>query len=733
MKISGSWFSFGISCALGAAVFFLIIGPNALDPRNSAWLTGGFDPTQHYLGWVFYRYSPWTLPLGLNPNFGLDISSSIVYSDSIPLLAIFFKLFSPWLSEPFQYLGLWMLACFILQAYFGLRLLSLITPKLLLQVLGAAFFVISPIMLWRMGLHAALAGHFLILAALYLVLRPLDKQTQGHQVGAWVLLLICAALIQPYLLAMGLILWGVDLLSRSQAFARQQERANLSAVLPTLIKATWEIILVLVILAGVMWQAGYFVISSSTTAMVVGHYGIGRLNGLAIFDPNAWSYLLPNIADAPDQLDHFNFSAREFESFTYLGLGIFFCTGFALWGGYHQKISLSALIGRYRWLFLGALGMTLFALSNRLAIGPWSVYLPLPDTLLALASILRAGARLFWPVYYLLILLMLYTLIKSYAARWAILILGLGLAIQLTDTSSGWLVLRHQMMKAKVSLWGGPLKNSFWEAAAKKYQRVERIPTQDQWMIAFPTEWDIWANYAVLHGLGTNSVFLSRMDEKKFQDSRAKQLQQLQTGQYESDTLYILEDDKVMLALAHLRDEVDLLARIDNYTVLAPGWLSCTTCAIPSERLGWNNLRPQYKEPILFSKGGLGQYYLGKGAWGWPEEWGVWSTAAMGTLTLPMPRPANQAQNLIISTRAFVNAKHPQQALELWVNGKLEQNITLTQGSANLIVIPLSQSMKDQPSLQIEFKFNNPAKPSDLGLGNDERLLAIGLEKAVFQ
>ena len=105
----------------------------------------------------------------------------------------------------------------------------------------------------------------------------------------------------------------------------------------------------------------------------------------------------------------------------------------------------------------------------------------------------------------------------------------------------------------------------------------------------------------------------------------------------------------------------------------------------------------------------------------------------MGTLTLPMPRPANQAQNLIISTRAFVNAQHPRQALELWVNGKLEQNITLTQGSANLIVIPLSQSMKDQPSLQIEFKFNNPAKPSDLGLGNDERLLAIGLEKAVFQ
>ncbi|NDE62643.1 MAG: hypothetical protein EB038_10745, partial [Cyclobacteriaceae bacterium] len=142
-----------IPLLLGTCAYFLVIGPKALDPNNIAWLQAG-DPAQHYLGWTFFRYSPWALPLGLNPNYGLDISSSIVYSDSIPLLAIFFKLFSPWLPETFQYFGLWYLLCFILQAYFAYQLLRLITPNKAISTLGVIYFIFSPIMLWRLGVHA---------------------------------------------------------------------------------------------------------------------------------------------------------------------------------------------------------------------------------------------------------------------------------------------------------------------------------------------------------------------------------------------------------------------------------------------------------------------------------------------------------------------------------------------------------------------------------------------------
>ena len=107
-----------------------MVGVNPLIPSNIGWLLNKLDPAQHFLGWDFYRNSPWTLPVGLNPRFGLDLSSSIVYSDSIPLLAIPFKVFASFLPSPFQYFGLWVLVCFILQAWACWKLIELTLGKI---------------------------------------------------------------------------------------------------------------------------------------------------------------------------------------------------------------------------------------------------------------------------------------------------------------------------------------------------------------------------------------------------------------------------------------------------------------------------------------------------------------------------------------------------------------------------------------------------------------------------
>ena len=77
------------------------------------------DPATHFLGWHFFRNEPWHLPLGLNWAYGMEMSSSIVYTDSIPLLALIFKPFSNYLPTLFQYTGLWILICFALQGTFG--------------------------------------------------------------------------------------------------------------------------------------------------------------------------------------------------------------------------------------------------------------------------------------------------------------------------------------------------------------------------------------------------------------------------------------------------------------------------------------------------------------------------------------------------------------------------------------------------------------------------------------
>ena len=121
---------------LGACAFFLTVGFAPLNPNNADWILGRLDPTQHYLGWLFFRNGPWTFPVGLNPLFGLDLSSSIVYSDSIPLLAIPLKALDPLLPDRFHYFGLWIFASFLLQAWLSWKILGIYSQNTVLKLLG---------------------------------------------------------------------------------------------------------------------------------------------------------------------------------------------------------------------------------------------------------------------------------------------------------------------------------------------------------------------------------------------------------------------------------------------------------------------------------------------------------------------------------------------------------------------------------------------------------------------
>ena len=84
----------------------------------------------------------------------MELGSSIVFSDSIPLLALALKPFSAWLPASFQYFGAWIAACFVLQAWFGWKLLRLFVSDRWLALLGVAFFAISPVFAARLWGHS---------------------------------------------------------------------------------------------------------------------------------------------------------------------------------------------------------------------------------------------------------------------------------------------------------------------------------------------------------------------------------------------------------------------------------------------------------------------------------------------------------------------------------------------------------------------------------------------------
>lgn len=709
---------------LGCITFWCVAGFEILDPRNIGWLAGGLDPTQHYLGWLFFSQSPWSFPLGLNPNFGMDLSSAIVFSDSLPLFAFIFKCFTRVLSTPFQYFGIWTLLCLVLQAQFAYLLVREITNDRLLQVSGVLLFVFSPAMLWRIGVTSALVGHFFILASLYLNIRKNKSLTFSRQLVYWLLLIGAAALVHFYLLVMVLALAIADLWDR--AWTVRQKRLG--------------VVLIGVVLTLTLWQAGYFSVQAGAAS--TGNYGIGRLNLLAPFDSNGWSYLLGDIADAPKNYHSSDAILSTFEGYNYFGLGVIALVIVVLMTVVksaqqraNAKQAMQSAFAQYPALvwILGAL--LVFAISNNIGIAHKAIRIPLPDQVIAIASILRASARLFWPILYLVVWILIEQVIKLYSKPVAAILVLIAALIQVIDTSAGWLELRDKLSQAPKSAWSTPLLNSFWSDAAKHYQALVRVPAQNN-----AGQWDVLANYAAKNHWPTNSVFLARVDERKMAKANERLERALASGQYDPNTLYILNDDKVIPALLNLNKRTDLLARINDFNVLAPGWLTCQSCPQVDSQLTIATFVPQFSigVPIDFSRSGKQNLALVMvSGWDYPQPWGTWAVGRDAKLVLPLPKSSNHvssdARSLELSVRAVVSPAHPQQAVEVWVDGVLAQTPVFRQSEHNQILIDIPPQATRYGYMTVELRFPNRVKPKDIGMGDDIRELSIGIESATFR
>ena len=194
--------------ALGAIVFFSIFGWSPLIPTNIAFLDHG-DRAMHTLGWMFYRDTPWGIPPGASPRLGIELANSIALVDGLPLFAIPLKLISDWLPHPFQYWGYWWLLCCVLQALFAYLFARALGARRLVALIAAVFAAITPAFVFRLTLHMALSGHWVILAALWLY----AKRTPPR-LFAWPLLLVVTSAVHAYLLAMVLALWAASLVQR---------------------------------------------------------------------------------------------------------------------------------------------------------------------------------------------------------------------------------------------------------------------------------------------------------------------------------------------------------------------------------------------------------------------------------------------------------------------------------------------------------------------------------------
>jgi hypothetical protein len=686
-----------LSIVIGFFAFLMVVGPRALQPSNIAWLEYG-DPVTHYLGWQFFRNSDWSFPIGLNPKYGLEISNAVIFSDSNPLLAVLFKPFSKFLPDTFQYFGIWLLACFVLQAWLASKLMGLITTSPIIALLGACFFSFAPPMIWRLQGHLSLVGHFFVLASLYLALSP----SPNRRIVRWAVLLVACALTHAYLLAMVGVVWGADIVGRLIKKSLSFGRVTLE----------FPIILFATFLA--CWQAGYFSVSDG---FVANGFGFFRMNLLSVFDPDGWSYLLRDIPQA----------AGDYEGFNYLGLGVIFLGIYALPHLFSAQAGVVNEVLNRPVLLAAMLVLTVFALSNNLGIASVNFDFSIPDSVLRVANIFRASGRMFWPVFYLMLFTIIFLVVRGYSKRVAIIILGLGLIIQIADTSTAWTGIREKLMTTPSSTWRTKMADPFWKEAAAQYSKVRLLIPGNH-----TANWQAVASYAGIHGLATDSVYLARASMAAVEASQQTARTTLLSGEFQSDSLYFLEHRLLPQVARSLNVQSDLLAQIDGFIIVAPGWKKCATCTMVSGEITISDFLPvrlRLGERLVFSKNQLGSRSLHAG-WTDQEELGVWSGGSDATIVLSIE--TERATTIIVEALPLLSPSHTKQTVEVKINGIATNSVTLTanSGSAFKIIIPelvRKQLPENDGLLKVELHFPNAARPVDIGVNVDERRLAIFL------
>lgn len=666
-----------IPLVVGVLAMALVMGGKVIAPSNIAWLQEG-DSAQHYLGWVFYRASEWTLPLGLNPAFGMKLSSSIVFSDSIPLLAIPFKLFADYLPQDFQYFGLWIWLCFVLQAVFGFRLASVVTDDVAIRVMSCVFFAIAPPMLFRIGGHLALAGHFLILAAFYGVLRR-DRHTG---IDAWVVLVATASLVHAYLLVMVLAIWSAGLADRW--LCRQIGIG----------RGLKEAAIVLGVLGLVAWQAGYFAVSDGPTAW---GYGFYRMNLLSPVDPGSWSRLLPDLRGGEG----------DGEGFGYLGAGMLLLLALAASGVVVRRVPFIGLAKRHKALIFALVLMTVYAWSDQIGLGTHSLSLGYAALLGGIKDTFRASGRFFWPAYYMLMLLAIAGTVSAYGIRRARWILAVALVLQVYDTSSGWAFAQRH--RAEGQGWSDRLASPYWQAMGEHYATLRHVPPSNR-----PEGWADLAAFAARHGMRTDAVYLARVNEHGLAERADEARGMIASGRYDPDALYVL-DDATATTVRQTLGGGDLLVKTDGFFVLAPGGRSCAACVAALDDTV-EVLGPPRQGEVTFGNGA--NHDRLRSGWSSPEPWGVWTDGARATIAFPAPLP--RRFRMYITGYAF----GPNAGQDVGV---------LLDGSTQSLRLPaqLGEAVVeiDNPhgSASVDLLIPAPTSPVELGLGDDRRKLGVAL------
>lgn len=567
------------------------------------------DSATHYMGWEFFRHtSLMQWPLGLNPKLGLDISSSIAFTDSIPLAAFIFKPFNFFLPATFQYLGMWILVCFILQAYLAARLLSHFLTDQVQIVLGTVFIALSPALMYRLAHdgygHIALVSHFLILGALNLYFMEKLKSLW------WALLFSSTILIQAYFIPMVAAIWIAKLVQ----YLRHEGGSRLIVVKHFAVVAVTAIA---TLVAGGYVALGSNLFTGSTEVTDSSFPYWFRWQPLSLIDiqtsfSGTWSHFLFDQQELRGDVEGFSFLgggvilltslvtlvwvnrliAARFPNFQVSQIAVaigsvliisigwivmstqdFSMALFVLLAIFIIQFTIEKVVGihgepriRHRMLYLMIATLAAYSMTFRPGIGRRTFFeYPLVPLFKQFTQTFHTHGRYIWPAYYLLVLVVIVATCRVFNKKLATFVLAGSLLLQVVDSASAVTTVRHRFTNAPQ--WVSPMQDPRWEEFARTHKNIIALPllindVEGRWMKI--------ADFASRNKMGTNAVYFGRINMEEASQYAGRLHQGFLNGTLDASNIYIVTDDAYWEGVVGLKFPYAFTGDIDGFHVVVP-------------------------------------------------------------------------------------------------------------------------------------------------------------------
>jgi hypothetical protein len=387
---------------IGVATYLGVhsVGMRQIDPTNLGWLSE--DPATVFFGSHSYRLAADFSPLAFRTDlFGYPGSISISLFDPIPIFAFLVRLFSPILPMPFQYDGLYLALCFVLQGVAGWALMREILgqERVVTTAVASLLLVMTPPFVTRTYGHVALSSHWAILVALALYFRGERRGTM--QWAAFTAIIVVAAGINVYISIISLCIFVASAINH--LWRAGNHNRTISGFVATGI--------VMINLAAFNFFG--YVTASDWPIMPTNDLGIYSANLLTFISAPGQAILF-----RPQAID----PAQQGEGFGYLGLGTLLLTMIAV---ARDPRGVGTTMRRFAPLVAAGVALFAFATIDRVRFGSTTLLtIPLPNAIRGIVGSLHANGRFVWLSVYLIPVIAIAVLARTLKPRALLLILG---------------------------------------------------------------------------------------------------------------------------------------------------------------------------------------------------------------------------------------------------------------------------------------------------------------------